>query len=290
MKKTVTPKNKLSQYTLAAAAFLTAGAAHAEVVYVDLDPDEMIGGEGAELTLDINADGTDDFMFNIYSFSGSLTYGTLVFTYHVNAAVIQALGDNEMVGTVQSVSGTSINYLPQLESGQIIGGDGDFVSGYATMGVQVLVFGTPYYTIGNWPGAEEAYLGFKLVLDETNYYGWMRISVTEEVNLLTIHDYAYQNTAEQSITAGQMVAIEGPGELTGVNCYSYGGQVNITVSGSPEKSLTAGIFTLGGQLVKEVTDIWSNHSVDCSDMPEGNYIVRLSDGTQTTTRQLFIGR
>ncbi len=289
MKKNFTIDRRLLQYTAAAAAFLAVGPASAAVVYVDLDPDNTIAGEGAEMMIDIDADGTDDFQFIVSSFTGVVSYYGFPVSYGVKVAVANAMGDNEFVGSVQSFSGYTINYLPQLAEGATIGSATEFVTGYGTLALSVTVFGSPYYTYGNWAGAEMDYMGFRLVIDKDYYYGWMRVSVAEDASSITLHDYAYQTNANQSITAGQTTAIDEAPVLDGVQVYSFGATINIQVSADLVEAVDLKIFSLNGELVKHVHAIQQSQAIDCIELPDGNYIAELTGRMGSMSTQLFLG-
>jgi hypothetical protein len=89
MKSNTHSNKKLLHYATSAAAFLAINNLQATVVYTDLDPDIMVGGEGAEISLDINSDGNDDFGFFVYSFTGVGTYYGINFTYDFKLAAFQ---------------------------------------------------------------------------------------------------------------------------------------------------------------------------------------------------------
>lgn len=71
MKNNTLSNKRLIQYAASAAAFLAVNSAQATVAYTDLDPDLAIGGEGGEITIDVNSDGTDDLGFFVYSILGT---------------------------------------------------------------------------------------------------------------------------------------------------------------------------------------------------------------------------
>lgn len=289
MKKVFTPNRKLMQYTASAAAFMAAGTMDAAVVYVDVDPDNTIGGEGGIMLIDINEDGTDDFQFTVYSYSGVFTYSSIKISYGVKAAVANALVNNEFVGTLQSTMGYTFNYLPILDEGAVIGSSQNFVTGTGSLAVSVSLFGFPYYSFGNWGGAEMSYMGFRLVQDGNNNYGWMRLSVSDDGSSITLHDYAYQTNAEQSITAGQLVGVDDAAGLEGVSIYSFGKQLNVSAPGEIAGNLVLEVYSIEGKLVKQLSNSGNIRSVDCAELVNGNYIVKLSNGASQISKQVFIG-
>lgn len=289
MKKTFTPNHKFLQYSLAATAFLAAGVSEASVVYVDVDPDNTIGGEGGLMLIDIDDDGTNDFKFTVYSYSGAFTYSSIEISYGVKVAVANALVDNELVGTLQSTMGYTFNYLPILDEGAEINSAQNFVTGTGSLAVSVTLFGSPYYTFGNWTGAEMAFMGFRLVDGENYNYGWMRLSVSDDGSSITLHDYAYQTNAGQSITAGQLVGVNDIAGLDGISLYTYGKQLNIISNGEIKSDLTIEIYSMDGRLQKQLSNSGNNQVIDCKEFANGNYAVKVSNGSGVFSKEVFIG-
>lgn len=289
MKNKFPPDKKLMQYAISAAAFLATGTIDAEVVYVDVDPDNTIGGEGGVMLIDINDDGVNDFKFTIYSYSGAFTYSGITISYGVKVAAANALVDNEFLGTLQSTMGYTFNYIPIVSAGEEINSTQNFVTGTGSLAVSVTLFGAPYYSVGNWGGAEMSFLGFRLVQDGSNNYGWMRLSVSDDGSSITLHDYAYQTNAEQGISAGQLVGVDDVPEMEGISLYSFGKQMNLVLTGEVNNQLTIEIYSLDGKIVKQLSNSGNTQTVDCSDLVNGNYIVRVTNGAAKFSKQLFIG-
>lgn len=292
MKKDLTSTKKLAQYAASAAAFLTINQAGATVVYTDLDPDLVLGGEGAEATIDINDDGTDDFAFSIYNFSGSGTYSGFSFGYVVNVALASALNGNEFLGSIVSYSGYSGVYAPILPAGTLVGTDDNFANGAGSLAVSVsvTVLGFPYYTYvgGNWLDTDQAFMGFRVNVDKDRYYGWMRISVSDDAASMTIHDYAYQSEPNTAIFVGQTATDIADSPLSNANVYSNGSQVMIELPSDLEGTADCLIYDLNGKLVKSATGLTGHNVLDCNELSSGNYIVRLGNGDMAVKKQLHL--
>ncbi|HNV99563.1 MAG TPA: T9SS type A sorting domain-containing protein [Chitinophagales bacterium] len=291
MKKNYTTTSRLVQYAASATAFLSIQQADATVVYTDLDPDITLGGEGAESVLDINEDGTDDFSFSIYSFSGSGTYLGLTFTYGVKAVVGAALNGNEFVGSLVTYSGYSGVYTPVLADDVAIYDGLEFAEGSASLGFNVVVslLGAPYYSYsgGVWLGTDMAFLGFRLNIDKDRYYGWMRISVSEDASTIIIHDYAYESTANQAIFTGQVATDITTTSVMDADVFASGNTINIQVS-ADESETTGSMFDLNGKLVKSFGQLTGTSTFTCSDLATGNYIVRLESPTGVYRKQIHL--
>jgi len=290
MKSNLLNSKRMMHYAASAAAFLTLNNANGAVVYTDLDPDLAIGGEGGEISVDINSDGDDDFTFFLYSVSGVGTYYGINFTYDVKIAGAAALNGNEFVGSIVTNSGYSGVYSPILPSGEGINIDDAFAEGSASLAVNlaVSVSGFPYYGYqgGNWSDANMAFMGFRLNIDKDHYYGWMRISVSVDATVITIHDYAYEDVANQSIFTGQTATAIADNSLIDSKIYSNEGTIFVNLPSTASNSATASIIDLSGKLVKTETLQNSTNALDCSDLPSGNYVVKVTDGDMSVKKQI----
>lgn len=290
MKKDLTSTKKLLQYAASATAFLAINQAGATVVYTDLDPDLAIGGEGAEASIDINEDGTDDFTFSIYNFSGSGTYSGFSFGYVVNIALGSALNGNEFLGSIVSYSGYSGVYAPILPAGTLVGSDDNFANGAMSMAVSasVTVLGFPYYTYvgGNWLDTDMAFMGFRINIDKDRYYGWMRVSVSDDATMITIHDYAYQSEPNTAIFVGQTATEIEENPLSNAQIFSNGGNIVVDIPSDFTGTADLQLFDMNGKLVKSMSGLSGHNVLDCNDLASGNYAVRLGNAELTVKKQL----
>lgn len=291
MKNTYSKTKKMMQYATSAAAFLSINQAGAAIVYTDLDPDQVIGGEGAEFALDMNNDGSDDFNFSIYSFSGVGTYYGLSFTYGVKVAFASALNGNEFMGDVVSYSGYSGVYAPILAAGEGINSEDNFAGGAASLAlnVQISVLGFPYYSYaaGNWLDADNGFMGVRLNIDKDRYYGWIRLSVSDDASTITIHDYAYQNTANEAIFTGQTATnIQTPGIADAV-VFTSGDQLTINLPAAVTGA-QGSVYDLSGKLVMALGTLNGTQTISCGQLASGNYVVRLQTATGTYNKQVHL--
>lgn len=291
MKKNYTNTSRLVQYAASATAFLSIQQADATVIYTDLDPDLTIGGEGAEAVIDINEDGTDDFSFSIYSFSGSGTYLGFTFTYNVKAAIGAALNGNEFVGSMVTYSGYSGVYTPVLADDVAIYDGLEFAEGTASLGFNVAIslLGAPYYAYsgGVWLDTDMAFMGFRLNIDKDRYYGWMRISVSEDASTIIIHDYAYESTANQPIFTGQVATDITTAAIMQSEVFSTGNIINIQVSEDVADAVGT-LYDMNGKLVKSFGEITGSNTFNCAELATGNYIVRLQSASGEYRKQLHL--
>jgi len=55
---------------------------------------------------------------------------------------------------------------------------------------------------GAWAGVSVMSLGLQIMVNDSNHFGWVKLSVDSELGTLTVHDYAYQPTPGEPILAG----------------------------------------------------------------------------------------
>lgn len=187
---------RLKSYALTAGAI--AGAATVsdaqEVIYTDVDPDQQATAAGDSIYLDLNNDGTDDFLFfaNSFTFAGG----------SVQRVFVAPLGDNAVQA---SLIGTYA-YPYVLPSGNAIDANQSWQNtGYAqTMAWQTFAstFSGEY---GNWINVTDGYLGLRLDLDGQTHYGWARFDVS--AGLATLKDYAFESLACLGIEAASQTSL-----------------------------------------------------------------------------------
>ncbi len=292
MQRSLSSNGMLKQYALSAVAFLALNEGGSTVVYTDIDPDDIIGGEGAEISYDINGDGDDDFTFIVTSASGVGTYYGILFTYAIKGAVAEALNGNEFVGSIVTYAGYSGVYAPALESDEAINGDDEFAAGSASLGLSLVVsvLGFPYYSIlqGNWLETDMKFIGFSINIGEDPFYGWMRISVNDIASSITIHDYAYENETTKTIFTGQVATDIINNPLNNTDIYSNAGNIYINFPANFTKTAGIQLFDLNGKLVKKVDQASGSNVLGCSDLPSGNYFVYLIDDELNIKKQVHL--
>lgn len=176
--------------------------AQAKVVYTSA----YVRLAGADVTLDINHDGTSDFFIRAYGFcssrfaSGSLCGGS-------NALSASDYTNGKFMGAPGFASalraGAQIGPSTPFSARQIVGSDFErFFSG----GDGPPTFFGPFANGGK--GVKDRYIGLKFNIGNEPHYGWMRISVGIPNPLKPGYDaiitgYAYETEANTAIIAGQ---------------------------------------------------------------------------------------
>lgn len=195
-------QGRLLSYTLAATAVglspLAAPPAQASVVYTPVD----VAFSQGTIFIDLNADGTDDFLITDKMFQGNggilggrrVALGgspsASVVLQGTEAAAMQAGAEISSVRTFKNV------HDPRV----VMGGVRSYFGG--STGTCCLV------SYGNWGHAENLYLGLKFQINGQTHYGWARVSVNLSGHVSTPHirvvlsGYAYESNADTPILAG----------------------------------------------------------------------------------------
>ncbi|MBA3830260.1 MAG: T9SS type A sorting domain-containing protein [Taibaiella sp.] len=141
---------------------------------------------------------------------------------------------------------------------------------------------TPNYSIlnngvsGHWVGMTNKYLGVKTFKAGQWEYGWIRLDVNSAGNAVTIKDYACNKHAGNSMQAGQMSAtsVQGTtGYTNAFDIYPNPSRNGLLQFAHDFNYTNCTIYNING--LKTNYKI-SNHIVDISALPNGQYIVEIS--------------
>jgi hypothetical protein len=191
---------QLNMYAIVAGAagvgmLALAEPAEAKVVYTKTH--QVIGQEGI-YNLDLNQDGTVDFLVQQWGGEGSTSYRS-------NGLMAkEALGN-----AVQGSANQYRKFAVALKAGARIGPKQNFVTGGYNGEVLASVThccttGSDHY-IGQWVNVKNRYLGLRFKIDGKTHYGWARLSVhLQQLHITaTLTGYAYETVPNKGIIAGQ---------------------------------------------------------------------------------------
>lgn len=293
---------KLALYSSMAVAFFAGkSAVDAQIVYTDVDPDEVISDSGDDFEIDFDGDGTAEVTVLAYStvipsfFSTTGTAG-YVFDAIIKYAEIYP-GDNV------SVAGYSYPLTPPyyiifdnaIDEGDEIGEDLDFydasiqqltrywgVKDFPSAGSTYDFFGNVFgVTYGSWVGEGEKFLGVKFEIDGNTHYGWVRMEVDDDYLTTTIMDFAYNGEADASLDAGVVSSIgDNTIDASKITSYSFGKTINIAVNNLNAESATVKVVNALGQVV--YTDALNQNGMQISldKAAQGIYTVHIeADGS-----------
>jgi len=193
MRKSLTPiEKRLAAYaTAAGVALAVAPAAGAQVIYTDVEPDVCLSGFSTHF-IDLDNDGVDDFRIaHGYSFA---PFGGACHTFTCYGDIEGNYGDNRFMAFETG------RFAQDLSSGATISSLQNFENPSNTY-YALFSFG-----VGPWHGGNNAFVGLKFVADRagaaTTHYGWVRISSSDDVLSICIHDFAYESTPDAPIGGG----------------------------------------------------------------------------------------
>lgn len=185
----------LDMYALAASAagvglLALAQPAEAKIVYTKAH--EVIGQNGV-YNLDLNHDGTVDFLIQEWDLGGWSS-------------------DNALLADPPLGNGVLANehdVAEALQLGAAIGPQQEFVNsgnnGAVMVSITHFTTGGTSYVHGLWANVRNRYLGLKFEIAGQTHYGWARLSVQrQEFHLTaTLTGYAYETVPNKAINAGQ---------------------------------------------------------------------------------------
>jgi hypothetical protein len=181
-------------YALAASAagvgvLALAQPAEAKVVYTPVR--QVIGANGV-YNLDLNQDGTFDFLIQQWNYGNWASNNQLL----ADAAVGNAVeGKNNQAAAL--AAGASIGPAQNF----IAGG----VNGEVMLSITHFTTGGTSFGHGFWANVQNRYLGLQFKINGETHYGWARLSVSRQAYHFTavLTGYAYEDTPNTAIKAGQ---------------------------------------------------------------------------------------
>ena len=183
--------HRLQSYSIAAGAagvglLALAQPANAEIVYT---PANITISARAlhSYSLDLNQDGTVDFLINATS----------------RESIDQSGGTSRIIARPAQGNGVVGfgGHASALNAGQPIGAGRRFF-GYMLASLFTFI-GTEFQFHGLWANVKNRYLGLKFQIDGQTHFGWARLSVGGDPLTAKLTGYAYETTANAPIVAGK---------------------------------------------------------------------------------------
>ncbi len=199
--------------------FLTSNTlGYAQEVIVDVNPDQLITSSTSSYTIDMDDNGTVEFLFRVQEMSGDTVLGGQPSTY-VGASAILGASNGQPAG----VNDNSIFTLTNFADGEIVSAANEFgVDTSYSLGINLLIdagIGIFPYLYGSFLGANNAFLGVSFESEGNTHYGWIELSVSSGSDSIIIHSYGYNQSVEQPVDAGGLGAV--PAQvLNDVNVWS----------------------------------------------------------------------
>lgn len=280
-------KPNRAQYSLMAAVLLGGHQlADAQVNYTDIDPDFIIDDEDDFIFLNIDENGTDDFLLAM----GVLTYNIGSGTGQskiVGPGIFCVQPYNDLLADPVNNDVALFAFAYNYDSGAYFGGS-NYWMGSATDFINEAIICAQWYLngypdwnligqVGYWQDVQtDRFLGIRFQdgLDRT-HYGWIRCDAPDSGRVLVIKDYAYETQAGVGIIAGDMgepVGIQTENELL-FSLYPNPAQEWIEIRHYEGDQLYADIRNLEGKLLlTQALQSGSANRLPVADLPMGTYV------------------
>lgn len=255
MKKT-TQNNltkRLAKYGALSIALASVANVNGQIVYTDVDPDFV--GDDINHGLDLDNDGTDDFV--------------IIDVPNPAVAIQGMITGNSFVGSQPS-------YIYPFALN-----DGDPISSLQTTWFDSPAVGTLNYVScysggggSNWCGVTDKYLGLRFKIGINTHYGWAKLDVSFSADSYTLKGYAYNTTPDEAIEAGQESLSIDSFELSNSKVVAFDN--NISLSNLPETTKYR-LLSITGKTILEGTISDSNYVIEAKNISTGIYIVELTN-------------
>ncbi len=261
----------------------------AQVVYTDVDPDEVLtAASGNSATIDFDGDMNPELVI----FADAVDTVITPLTVHIEGVALTTLGNTEVIGS-SSVLGTETiiiaDTLHQLHS---IDGSAAYVNSSMPSVFPGVGLGVYSNTVGLGEGKfinnGELYFGVQFEITGATHYGWVRVSVADLAVSGILFDYAYESTANTAIQAGDMgsgnfVSVEEEQALD-INIYNAGDQ--LVLKGNDLSGELSVINLIGKTLINQTVN--QSQNIDLSELTAGIYLVNYTQGSQTVTKKILV--
>lgn len=239
---------------------LMASLSTSKAAIIVRDIPDFAFASNATLDFDFNNDGTAEFTFS--EMDGSV--GSTFNSDNVNFITFGTMDAGEGWDVIKPLTaGTNIN------SSGVYGALGD-------------AYINPFWASANqmFPSGD-SYIGTFFKIGSTKYYGWILVNFSN--NVITVKKYAYNNVANQGLTAGQTSGIENNESEPMISIYPNPTQDQINFN-QPEMVKNVIIYTTTGQKVFETNELQNNISIN--NFPSGVYLINIETitGAQITKK------
>ena len=272
MKKITNKKliNSLSRYGALTAAIAGVADVNGQVMYTNI-ADVTLDGTNTGYVLDLNNDGTQDYLLRVNTASGT----PFAFMFPVTGSYYNS---NGIVG----FSSFGYNYPSNLSSGATVNGLSPFMP---TSERGDLNFNSCAYSGSQFCDGMEGFLGFSFDISGSTHYGWVRVQVAADATTMVIKDYAYDATPGAAITTDATLSTP---TKAFENIKVVALNKSIGLYNLPEASNYT-LFNVAGQKVLDGKINSSTHVIEASNVSSGVYIIEIIDlNTKATLRKKVV--
>lgn len=258
---------------------------YAQEIIVDVNPDQLITASTSSYTIDMDNNGTIEFLFRVQEMSGDTLLGGQPSTYVGASAIIGALN-----GQPAGVNDNSIFTLTNFTEGEIVSVANEFgVDTSYSLGINLLIdagIGIFPYLYGSFLGDNNAFLGVSFESDGNTHYGWIELSVSSGSDSIIVHSYGYNQSVEESVDVGGLGAI--PTQVSNeINVWSNFETLFIEIN----SNLIGGLFKIISPDGKEYySGKFSSiiNELNYKDLPKGVYSLIIDSDNGPALRRFYI--
>ncbi len=263
---------KLTAYTALAAGVVAAGTdADAQIVYVDIDPDEVYT-QNHDLELDLNNDGIVDFTLLIGDYATPA------------AARLLPKAGNEALG-----SGAGNYFYPfALNLNDSISATQATWNGTLNGSMLTMAWVFTGGSYGNWLNAADKYLGLRFFIGDNLHYGWVRFDIAADSVGITVvfKDYAYNSIPGQGLEAGQMTI--GVNEVARLDANIFTANNRLIVKLNQESKGNISVINMVGQTVLSTGISSTDMEIPLDNLGAGIYMVAIQTEHGNITRKVYV--
>lgn len=138
-------------------------------------------------SFDLNKDQVQDLAFEIIDLN--------LFNANHLPATLDSMAARAIPFTMQFLDNSTHSYPDALTENSVISSTGNWTQNTCVLGT--------FLNAGQFQGKGERYLGFRFVNSGYFNYGWIKIYCSQHNDTLNIIEFAYNNTNDKEIRAGQ---------------------------------------------------------------------------------------
>ncbi len=281
-------------FSLGAALFLFSTMAQAQIIYTDVVPDALFNVTGDTCHLDLDNDGTTDFLIRYYKASGNCYASCAAPGNRPSWVKIDPLSNHAVVDT--SSLAWKLSLLQAIDSASIWSLSFDQVLKrvlntycHPLGGGIVCLTGTQQ---GQWNYAP-GYLGLRFDIAGNTHYGWARVQVMGPSIGFTLYDYAYNSVSDELILAGDTGSVISTGvaelapALVWISPNPFTSTLSVSIGAWKPGAVVCTVHALTGEVLQTLTihEKRSAFTLDLASLSPGAYLLEvIIDGARSVHR------
>lgn len=270
--------NKLTRYTAAMAAISAAGAASAQMVYTDVNPDSTMTLVNPIYQLDMDGDLNMDFTIYqaIYSSGSFSVYYNMMGAYtsasnYVNIMNVPILSTSTIAAVIPHAAGVFLT------------------SSVSWGGYAIVAWDGTAYSMSTSGGAlgQDFYAGVAFDISGNYHLGWVHLAVASDASTITIRDYAYSaQPAPQGVYTGDAVSVMENSTLNATIINMHNGvQVEF---GELEGDKHIQLVNMMGQVVGKESTAAGNVFINTEALHTGAYVLHIQHESGSSAEKIYI--